>query len=99
MAHIIWNRMTVMLSISRGVVTAALVFGLLGGGRLHAGVINLVVEHREALPNRTQPYEKLTGRFYGELDPKNPLNALITDLEFTPRNARGMVEYSATFTI
>src|SRR5262245_61249592 len=40
------------------------------------------------------PYEKLRGRAYGELDPMDPHNALITDLERAPRNARGKVEYS-----
>jgi hypothetical protein len=42
-------------------------------------------------------YEKVIGRFHGELDPKNPLNAVIVDLDKAPRNARGMVEYSADF--
>ena len=41
-------------------------------------------------------YEILTGRAFGELDPKDPHNTIITDLEFAPRNARGMVEYVAT---
>jgi hypothetical protein len=40
-------------------------------------------------------YEKVVGRFRGELDPKSPLNAVIVDLDKAPRNARGMVEYSA----
>src|SRR4029450_13788720 len=40
------------------------------------------------------PYEKLRGRAYGELDPDDPHNALITDLKRAPRNARGKVEYS-----
>ena len=88
-----------MLTIPRGLLTATLALGFLTGGPLHASVVRLVVEHRETFPNKTQPYEKLTGRVYGELDPKHPLNAIITDIEFAPRNARGMVEYSATFTI
>src|SRR3954453_23148116 len=62
-----------------------------------AAVTRLVVEHTESLGR--DGYQKLTGHFYGELDPKLPLNAIITDLELAPRNARGMVEYSATFTI
>jgi len=33
------------------------------------------------------------------LDPKDPHNAIINDLQLAPRNARGMVEYSATFAI
>jgi len=40
------------------------------------------------------PYEKLRGTAYGELDPTDPRNAVITDIRFAPRNARGKVEYS-----
>jgi hypothetical protein len=39
-------------------------------------------------------YEKLRGKAYGEVDPRDPANAVITDIELAPRNARGMVEYS-----
>jgi hypothetical protein len=39
-------------------------------------------------------YEKLRGIAYGELDPADPRNAVITDLQLAPRNARGKVEYS-----
>jgi hypothetical protein len=44
-------------------------------------------------------YEILAGKAYGELDPKDPHNTIITDLQFAPRNMRGMVEYVATFTL
>src|SRR4051812_35807087 len=44
-------------------------------------------------------YEKVVGRFHGELDPAHPLNAGIVDLDKAPRNARGMVEYSSDFYI
>jgi hypothetical protein len=44
-------------------------------------------------------YEILTGKAYGEIDPRNPHNAIITDIQFAPRNVRGMVEYVATFTL
>jgi hypothetical protein len=44
-------------------------------------------------------YEILAGKAYGELDPKDSHNTIITDLQFAPRNARGMVEYVATFTL
>jgi len=64
---------------------------------VHARITRLVVEHTETLG--PDGYQKLTGHVYGELDPRLPLNAIITDLEFAPRNARGMVEYAATFTI
>jgi hypothetical protein len=42
-------------------------------------------------------YETLAGRAYGELDPNDPKNAVIQDIKLAPRNAKGMVEYSATF--
>nr|WP_145549556.1 alpha/beta hydrolase domain-containing protein [Variovorax boronicumulans] len=42
-------------------------------------------------------YEKLTGSISGEVDPKDPKNAVIQDLALAPVNARGMVEYSAEF--
>ncbi len=42
----------------------------------------------------TGPYKKLVGRAFGEVDPNDPRNAVITDIALAPRNARGMVEYS-----
>ncbi|MCC2675948.1 MAG: hypothetical protein K0R58_2895 [Ramlibacter sp.] len=42
-------------------------------------------------------YEQLTGTIKGEVDPKDPRNKIIQDLEFAPANARGMVEYTADF--
>ena len=44
-------------------------------------------------------YEKIIGRAYGEVDPTDRRNALINDILLAPRNARGMVEYVATFTL
>jgi alpha/beta hydrolase family protein len=45
------------------------------------------------------PYEQITGKIHGELDPNDPRNAIITDIKLAPRNARGKVEYVATFTL
>ena len=73
--------------------------------RVDARLIRIVIEQRESPAFRGQSfgpagqYETLSGRFYGELDPKDPHNSIITDIQFAPRNARGMVEYSATFAI
>ena len=39
-------------------------------------------------------YEKLRGTAFGELDPNDPRNKRITDIELAPRNTAGMVEYS-----
>ena len=44
-------------------------------------------------------YERVGGRFHGEIDPKDPVTAGITDIDKAPVNARGKVEYSADFDI
>src|SRR6059036_913605 len=70
-----------------------------------ARVSRIVIEQRESPAFRGQSfgkagqYETLSGRFFGELDPKDPHNSIITDIQFAPRNAHGMVEYSATFAL
>jgi hypothetical protein len=70
-----------------------------------ARITRIVIEHRDSPAYKGQTfgeagrYEWLRGHAYGELDPKDPLNAIITDLQFAPRNARGFVEYTATFTL
>lgn len=40
-------------------------------------------------------FEKLVGTAYGEVDPQDRHDAVIQDIGLAPRNARGMVEYSA----
>jgi Alpha/beta hydrolase domain len=47
----------------------------------------------------TGAYERITGKFHGELDPKDPANAGIVDLDKAPKNAAGRVEYAADFDI
>ncbi len=44
-------------------------------------------------------YRKIVGTASGALDPNDPHNALITDLQLAPRNAQGLVEYSMDFYI
>ncbi len=41
------------------------------------------------------PYEKLIGTVYISIDPLNPRNAIIADLDKAPRNSQGRVEASA----
>lgn len=40
------------------------------------------------------PYEKLVVRAFGEVDPADPRNSVITDLALAPQNSSGHVEYS-----
>ncbi len=44
-------------------------------------------------------YEQVRGTAAGELDPLDPRNAVITDINLAPRNANGKVAYTATFTL
>ena len=44
-------------------------------------------------------YELIQGTFTGEVDPSNPQNAVIVDIQNAPRNAKGLVTYSADFQI
>jgi hypothetical protein len=44
-------------------------------------------------------YENVRGTFRGELDVKDPRNAVIVNLDRAPRNAAGRVEYEADFFI
>ena len=45
------------------------------------------------------PFERITGKIHGEVDPNDPKNAIITDIKLAPRNAKGRVGYIATFTM
>jgi len=69
-----------------------------------ARVVKLVVEKTTPYDGgRTigaiGPFERLDGRVYFEVDPNDPLNAVIVNLDKAPRNAKGMVEFSAPFFI
>jgi Alpha/beta hydrolase domain len=69
----------------------------------HAEIVRIVIDRRAPLRDAAEPlaaqYEEIRGRLFGEIDPKNPDNALIQDIELAPLNARGRVEYISTFTL
>jgi len=44
-------------------------------------------------------YELVRGSAFGELDPNDRRNAVITDITLAPKNANGKVEYRSQFTI
>jgi hypothetical protein len=69
-----------------------------------AKVVRFVVEQRAPFAEgasfgETGTYERLTGTAFFEVDPNDPLDAVIVDLNLAPRNARGRVEFSAPFFI
>jgi hypothetical protein len=63
-------------------------------------ITKIAIHRREPLAEGyefpiTGAYEKLVGKVYGEVDPKNPLNRVIVNLDKAPTNSRRRVEYSA----
>jgi hypothetical protein len=75
---------------------------LLVPARAGADVTRLEIVRREVVLNgqpfgAAGPYEKLVGTVHFALDPRQPANAGVVDLALAPRNARGLVEFSADF--
>jgi len=69
-----------------------------------ARVFAFVVEQRRSFASgmnwgNAGAYERLDGTAYFEVDPRDPLNAGIVNIERAPRNASGLVEFSSTFFI
>ena len=58
-----------------------------------AEVLRVEVTERQDIPE--YGYEQIRGKVYFAIDPKNPVNAAIADLDKAPRNADGLVEFSA----
>lgn len=72
---------------------------LAGAAPAHARIVRLEVLRTEpAFGGQTfgdvGAYETVFARAHGEVDPADPKNAIIQDLNLAPRNARGMVEYT-----
>jgi Alpha/beta hydrolase domain len=44
-------------------------------------------------------YERVSGQIVGEVDPKDPLNAIVVDIDLAPKNPNGTVTYSTDFQI
>jgi len=85
------------------VALACVLVATFGGMPVHARVkkIQISVKESPTFGGYSWPgvgqYEKIVGRAFGELDPKDPKNAVIVDLQLAPKNANGKVEYSFDF--
>ncbi len=67
-------------------------------------IVRFIIKRREPFASGhefsvTGAYEKIVGKFYGEVDPNNRLNKTIVNLAKAPRNRRGKVEYRSDFCI
>jgi len=83
-----------------GVCTALAACLIAWTPRADARVTKIVVDDRQPLlvAGQTIAYEQIAGRAFGELDPADPLNAIIQDIELG-RNADGKVRYVASFVL
>ena len=72
--------------------------------RALAGVVKVEIASRTPYANGREfpgvgAYETLRGKVRFAVDPKSPANRAIIDLELAPRNAEGLVEFSADLEI
>ena len=84
------------------IVAIAVIIGWLAVLPAVAEVVRIDVETRSAVADGKSyglagPYERLAGRIYYAVDPANPANRVIGDIDFAPTNAAGKVEFSADF--
>src|SRR3954470_16019090 len=97
-AHMTGRQRTFFLATAAG---AALAMALSIAPDAQAKVTRIVIEKKTSPAfnganfGAAGQYETLVGKAYGELDPKDPHNTIITDIQMAPKNARGMVEYMA----
>jgi hypothetical protein len=86
-------------------IVVSLAAALLAGSPVEARITSLQVVRLESPTfggmtfGSVGAYEKITARAFGEVDPTAAANSLMTDIQFAPRNARGMVEYSTDVVI
>src|ERR1700674_838422 len=84
-----------------GVAVAA---ALLAGAPPARGHVKKIVVDKKVSPafegrsfGDAGQYETLAGRAFGELDPNDPHNAVITDIRLARKNANGKVDYVFSF--
>ncbi len=83
-------------------VSALATLFLLLAATASADVVRIEVEARHDVADGRAyglagSYEALRGMVHFEVDPANPANGIITDIDLAPRNDRGMVEFRSNF--
>jgi hypothetical protein len=97
------SKMHQLFCTSMGVAAALAIAFLAWAPATQARVTKLVIDTKVspafggASFGTAGPYETIAGRVFGELDPNDPHNTIINDINLAPKNASGKVEYIATF--
>ncbi len=89
---------------ARLLAAVAVVLQVLTPSLAEARVVRFVVEQTRTFAEGKRfgtvgPYLRLDGTVVLEVDPRDPLNAIMVNLDKAPRNARGMVEFTSPFFI
>ncbi len=96
------RRRVLQLSIA-SVLAAAGTLALAPGVDAHITKIQVTTKESPTLGGHSfagvGQYEKIAGKAFGELDPRDPKNNVIVDIQLAPRNRNGKVEYSFDFYI
>ena len=92
------TKKTILISLAVGLVFAWLV------PPVDARVVRFVVERSTpyadgAVFGEAGAFERLEGTAFMEVDPMDPLNAVIVNLDRAPRNADGLVEFRSPFVL
>src|SRR5690242_7611394 len=80
---------------------AALAGALVLAAPVEARVTKIVIDDQKPLAattGQTLDYEQISGRAFGELDPADPLNAIIQDVELG-KDTDGKVRYVASWVL
>lgn len=93
-----------MMRMPNAARNACLVIALLGATAVNARVKTIQITRNESVFEgisfgRVGPYQKIAGRVQGEVDPGDPLNSLIVNIDKAPTNEAGLVAYDVDFYI
>jgi hypothetical protein len=99
----VFQRQSTSLRFLKLAAASAMIAAVLAPQAGEAKVKRFVVEEKLAIAGggfgNVGRYERLKGTAYFEVDPKNPLNDVIVNLDKATTNKRGMVEFSSPFVI
>src|SRR5438093_5409854 len=85
-------------------LAGSLILPMANPGSSEARVVRLVVEQTRRIADGKSfgdvgPYERLDGTVYIEVDPRDPLNAGILNLDKAPKTPKGLVGFTSPFYI
>jgi alpha/beta hydrolase family protein len=88
------------LTLFRRLCAAALAGALVLAAPVEARVTKIVIDDQKPLAStgQTLAYEQISGRAFGELDPRDPANAIIQDIDLG-KDGDGKVHYVASFVL